>query len=86
MESRYNTREFSNRVRPKDDDTRSTQPQQAAQQSGLGDLDLDPTQQYTASSQATDTSFQPATQGYSSKYHLGHDQLSHPDERVRPDE
>ncbi|KAE8138943.1 hypothetical protein BDV38DRAFT_281502 [Aspergillus pseudotamarii] len=84
MESKYNTRKFSNRVRPKDDDMSSTQPQQADQPSNLADLD--PTQEFTASSQATDTSSQPATQGYSSKYHLGHDQLSHPDERVRPDE
>ncbi|KAE8378044.1 hypothetical protein BDV26DRAFT_292646 [Aspergillus bertholletiae] len=79
MESKYTTRKFSNRVRAKDEDTSSAQPQQSHQ-------DMDPMKQQTASSQSTDRSFQPAQQGYSSKYHFVHDELSHPDELSRPEE
>ncbi|KAB8072720.1 hypothetical protein BDV29DRAFT_158316 [Aspergillus leporis] len=83
MTSRYNTRKFSDRVRPKDDETSFTQQDQS------GVSDLDPTKQATASqgSQATsanlqssDTTGASSQQGYSSKYHYVHDELSHPDE------
>ncbi|KAE8355423.1 hypothetical protein BDV28DRAFT_42388 [Aspergillus coremiiformis] len=84
MTSNYNTRKFSNRVRPKDDDESSTQ--QPNQQSGMSDWD--PTKQFTMPSHTASGSSQaqpadstaPSTQTYTSKYHFTHDELSHPDE------
>ncbi|KAE8327110.1 hypothetical protein BDV39DRAFT_175840 [Aspergillus sergii] len=87
MESKHNTRKDSDRVRLRDDDTGSTEPERVDQQSSFADLD--PTKQYTASSQTAGTSFQPepAAPRSSSSYHFQHDQLAHPDEEFhRPQE
>ncbi|KAE8337794.1 hypothetical protein BDV24DRAFT_139221 [Aspergillus arachidicola] len=85
MESKHNTRKDSDRVRLRDDDTGSTEPEQVDQQSSFADLD--PTKQYTASSQTTGRSFQPAAPRSGSSYHFKHDDLAHPDEEFhRPQE
>ncbi|KAF7595476.1 hypothetical protein BBP40_005812 [Aspergillus hancockii] len=87
MASPYNTRnKFPNRVRPKDDEPSFTQQEQS------GVTDLDPDKQQPAStyqeSQPMSENLQASgstgpssqQQGYSSKYHYVHDELSHPDE------
>ncbi|GAB1201102.1 hypothetical protein APSETT444_010489 [Aspergillus pseudonomiae] len=84
MEPRYNTRKWSNRVRAKDEAPSSVE--QPDQQTGYSNMN--PTKQYAAPSQTTSRHVQPSQpeQGYSSKYHFGHDELDHPDEMLRPEE
>ncbi|OGM47242.1 hypothetical protein ABOM_003938 [Aspergillus bombycis] len=84
MEPKYNTRKWSNRVRAKDENPSSTEP--ADQQGSYSNVDT--TKQYAAPSQTASRHVQPSQpeQGYSSKYHFGHDELDHPDEMVRPEE
>ncbi|KAB8238995.1 hypothetical protein BDV23DRAFT_184309 [Aspergillus alliaceus] len=85
MTSNYNTRQWANRVRAKDDENVS----QKEDQQG-GSSPWEPTKQYTAPSQSAGGRSQPADasasdpssqqQPYSSKYHFTHDELAHPDE------
>ncbi|PIG69600.1 hypothetical protein AARAC_002736 [Aspergillus arachidicola] len=75
MESKHNTRKDSDRVRLRDDDTGSTEPEQVDQQSSFADLD--PTKQKLPTCRTALRFLVP----------FKHDDLAHPDEEFhRPQE